>query len=193
MSSTPKYTTRRSGAVIAGAVARGAVPVAAEIRHERIVGVQHEGRRPSRPLAQRRDPAVGDRLELAVTVELVAEQVRQQHRPQSAQLRGNRLQPQLVDLEQAQLARDPSTRASGGQQRRGDSARHVRARLVVHQLDTVALEDRRRHRGCRRLAVRRGHEHTSLIQAQCERAERVRLQRQQQPAGDARRPAAPQA
>ena len=52
---------------------------AAEVGHERVVGVEHElGGRGA--LGGHRGPAVGDRVELAVAVELVAEQVGEQHR-----------------------------------------------------------------------------------------------------------------
>ena len=48
-------------------------------------------------------PAVGQQLELAVAVELVAEQVRQQHEPRAQVARHGR-QPRLVHLEQPELA-----------------------------------------------------------------------------------------
>ena len=56
--------------------ARGSRP---EVGHQRVVGVQHEAR--ARRRARRRElgPAVGQQLELAVAVELVAEEVGQQH------------------------------------------------------------------------------------------------------------------
>ena len=57
-------------------------PVAAEVGDERIVGVEHELRRRGRGDGRR--PAVGDRLELAVAVELVAEEVGQQQRARRA-------------------------------------------------------------------------------------------------------------
>src|SRR6202023_3464448 len=109
--------------------------IAAEIGDLRIVRVQHE---PSIGAAERLMPALGDRLELAVAVELVAEQVRQQDRAW-LELLDERLEPELVDLEQSELPRDAPARASRGEQGRGDAAGHVGPRLVVHQADTGML------------------------------------------------------
>ena len=56
-------------------------------------------------------PALGDRVELAVAVELVAEQVPKQYGTR-VQLGGNRIQPQLVNLEQPELTGHASVRTS---------------------------------------------------------------------------------
>ena len=56
-------------------------------------------------------PAVGDDLELAVAVELVAEQVAEQHRAR-VELGGDRPEPELVDLEQAQRRRGAAASAA---------------------------------------------------------------------------------
>ncbi len=121
----------------------------------------------SRSLCSSRGPALGDRLELAVAVELVAEQVAEQDRAR-AKLRSDGVEPQLVDLEQAELAGDARVRPRRREQRRGDPARHVRARVVVHELDPRLLEHARppsprssscrwwpRSARCRRAAARR--------------------------------------
>ncbi len=69
------------------------------------------------------------------------------------QLGGERVEPQLVHLEQAELARDTPARARGGEQRGGDSPGHVRPGLVVHERYAGALEnrgeDRRESWSCR--------------------------------------------
>ena len=85
------------------------------------------------PFAQRLLPALSDRLELAEAVELIAKQVSEQDRARP-QLRCERAEPQLIDLEQPELAVDRAPRAGGGEQRGGDAACHVRAALVVHEL-----------------------------------------------------------
>ena len=101
----------------------------------------------SAPAAARdhRGPAVGDRLELAVAVELVAEEVAEQQRAR-LELLDHRAEPELVDLEQPEVAGPARGRRArgGGQQRRRDAARHVRAGAVVHEARAGALEDRRR-------------------------------------------------
>ena len=81
--------------------------------------------------AECRGPALGDVLELAVAVELVAEEVAEKDRA-GVDLRGDVSHPQLVDLEQPQLAGYFSTGACGGEQGRGDAAGHVRTGGVVH-------------------------------------------------------------
>jgi hypothetical protein len=85
-------------------------------------------------------PAVGDDLELAVAVELVAEQVGEEEQPGLELLRDAR-EPSLVDLEQAELA----PLASGVEQRRGHPPGHVRSGAVVHHGTPVALEAGRDH------------------------------------------------
>ena len=97
-------------------------PLAPEVRDERIIRRQHERRR------GRRDhlgPALGDRFELAVAIELVAVEVREHDRAGSE--RGRDLgEPEFVDLE------EPEPRRAAAQQGRGDAARHVGAGDVVH-------------------------------------------------------------
>ncbi len=114
--------------------------LAAEVRDQRVVGVQHE---PRAARAQHLLPALGDRLELAVAVELVAEQVAEQDRAR-VQLRGERGQPQLVDLEQPELAVD---------RRRPDARRRAaswRSRRPCSRPPGCARARPRRARRCRR-------------------------------------------
>ena len=79
--------------------------------------------RPSRA-STRRGPLVGERLQLAVAVELVAEEVAE-HDQARVELGGHLRQPRLVDLEEALGA--PLL-----EQGRGDAPGHVRAGPVVH-------------------------------------------------------------
>ena len=95
--------------VVLDAVVEG-LPVAPEVGDERVVGVQDEAGR-GRQAGDDRRPAVGDDLELAVAVELVAEQVAEQHRAR-LELGRDRSEPELVDLEQAHVAAARARRAS---------------------------------------------------------------------------------
>ena len=95
----------------------------------------------------RRAPPLRNVLQLAVTIELVTEEV--------AEADGLRFDTQedfgqcrLVDLEQAQLGR------VGVKQSGGHARDEVRPGAVVRQAEPLA-EDARRHRRGRRLAVRR--------------------------------------
>ena len=104
-------------AVVVDAEVHGLRRVAAEVGDERVVGVEHE----ARALADDRGPAVGDRLQLAVAVELVAEQVAEQHRAR-LDLLGDLAEPELVDLEQAEVAGElTAALARGARQRRARS------------------------------------------------------------------------
>src|SRR6185369_3482332 len=104
--------------------------IEAEVRDEGVVCVQDEGR-PGRPVGDHASPLVRELLELAVTVELIPEQVPEYDRPGSE---GGRhlLEPGLVDLEEPeQRALEPAT--AGARYERGrDTARHVRSGAVVH-------------------------------------------------------------
>jgi hypothetical protein len=100
-----------------------------------------------------RGPAIGNRVELAVAVELVAKQVGEEHGA-GVQLRADAVQPELVDLEQAQLAGDRSMAPGGRRQGRRHAPGHVGPRPVVDETGARALEHRRRHGRGRRLAVR---------------------------------------
>jgi hypothetical protein len=58
----------------------------------------------------------------------------------AADLVGDAVEPQLVDLKQPELAVDPAAAAGGGEQRRGDTAGHVRALAVVDEREPCPLE-----------------------------------------------------
>ena len=77
--------------------------VACEIADLRVVGVDDE-RGVAGERVDRGAPALGDLLQLAVAVELVAEQVAEAHRPRPDPPRDVG-KGALVDLEQAELAR----------------------------------------------------------------------------------------
>ena len=111
-----------------------------------IVGVEDDGGLGG----QRRDrlaPPSREQLELTVAVELVAEQVAEADGPWTdpAHHLG---EGGLVDLEQAEL------RMVGREQCRGDAREQVRPGTVVGE-PQARVEDLRRHRGGRRLPVRR--------------------------------------
>ena len=155
---------------------------AAEVGHERVVGVEDEHAAAGAGGGDG-GPAVGDRLELAVAVELVAEQVAEQQRAR-VELLDDGAQPELVDLEEPELARQLAAAAAGGAGQRGrHAARHVRPGAVVDQPRAPALEDRGEHRGGRRLAVRGRHDDAAALQARREQADRVRLEAGEQLAG----------
>jgi hypothetical protein len=151
-------------------------PVAAEVGHQRVVGVEHE--RAVRRRRHDRRPAVGDGLELPVAVELVAEEVRQQHRA-GAQVGHDAVEPELVDLEEPEVALAVHERGR-------HAARHVRPGAVVDEPHAAAAEDRGHHGGRRRLAVRRADDRVALPQAPGELAHRVRLHAQQHAPGQRR-------
>ena len=87
-----------------------------------------------------RRPAVGDRLELAVAVELIAEQVAQQQR-RGLELGGDPVEPELVDLEQPELAVDRAARAGP---RPAASRRSPPAMFAPARLWTSAIPARSR-------------------------------------------------
>ena len=74
-----------------------------ELGDERVVGVDDERRRVGER-GDRRAPALGDVLELAVAVELVAKEVAERHDPR-ADAPHHLGQRELVDLEQARARR----------------------------------------------------------------------------------------
>ena len=163
-------------AVVVDAEVQDAVAVTTEVGDERIVRVEHE-RGPREP-GDDRGPPVGDRLELAVAVELVAEEVGQQHRP-GTQLGDDAVEPELVDLEEALVALCVHERGR-------HAAGHVRPGAVVDEPHAAAAEDRRDHRGRRRLPVRRADDRAAAGQARGQLADRARLHAKEQPAGQRR-------
>ena len=112
--------------------------------HERVVGVSDE---PPRAGGRDPPPTGGDGLELAVAVELVAEQVPEPEHPRG-QRRRHVLERGLVDLEDAEVG------AAAREQRRGDARGEVRAGGVAAQ-PPLGLEHGREHLRGGGLAVRR--------------------------------------
>ena len=131
---------------------------AAEIRHQGVVGVEHQARPPVQ-LCHHLGPAVGQQLELAVAVELVAEEVGEQEQPRP-QLARHLGQPGLVHLEQAQLA----GLAARVEQSRGHTPGHVGAGPVVHQRAALVLQRRGDHGGGGGLAVGGRDDHRAVVQ-----------------------------
>ena len=139
----------------------------AEVADLRVVAVDHEHRL-RRQLRRRSTPALGDVLELAVAVELVAEEVAEQHRAR-ADAADDLRQRALVDLEQPELG------VALGEQGRGDPGDEIRARAVPGEL-AAGLEDLRRHRRRRRLPVRRRDDGRAVRQPRRERVDRARIE-----------------
>ena len=123
-------------------------------------------------------PPLGDVLELAVAVELIAEQVAQAQspRPQPGRHLG---QGSLVDLE------EPELRVAHLEQSGGDSRHEVRPRAVVREANARA-EDGCGHRSRRGLAVRRRDERRAERQPRGELVDCARIELPEQLAGHRR-------
>jgi len=162
--------------------------LAPEVGDQRVVGVQHELRAAGAP----RDdggPAIGDRLELAEAVELVAEEVAEQQRAR-IELGDDALEPELVDLEEAELAMDAPARPRRVEQGRGHATGHVRTRAVVDEARARAGQDRGGHRGGGGLPVR-GRDHRAAGgEPAGQRPDRRRVQAHEHLPGQARSAAA---
>ena len=162
--------------------AERAAPSVREIGDERIVGVDDEGRGGGEA-RDRGAPALGDVLELAVAVELVAKEVAERddarlHAPHHLRQR------ELVDLEQAEVG------VGSGEQGGGDARGEVGAGVVPGE-PVAAAEDPRQHRARRRLAVRRRDDGDAGGQACRERVEGARIDLPEQLPGQRRATAAP--
>ena len=72
--------------------------VAPQVSDQRIVRVQHDPCVAASRAGSHRGPAIGDRVELAIAIELVSEQIAEQD-PTWLELRRDPVQPELVDLE----------------------------------------------------------------------------------------------
>ena len=144
----------------------------------RIVRIRHDDR-VDRELGDRTAPTLGDLLQLAVAVELVAEQVPEADRPRPdpAHHLGKMC---LVELEEAELG----ARRRGNE--RGDDPGHeVRPGAVVRELE-ARREDLRDHRARRRLPVRRRDDGGPQRQPGREPVERARIDPPQELAGQRR-------
>ena len=120
------------------------IALSTEISDLGIVAVDHE-RRIGGERLHRRPPAIGDELELAVAVELVAEEIAEADRPRP-QPPGNLGQRGFVDLEEAELC------GARGKQGGRDAGHEVCAGAVVREPE-LPSQDPRGHRRRRRLAV----------------------------------------
>ena len=154
--------------------------LARQIADLRVVPVHHQDS-VRRQLLRHLPPALGEVLELAVAIELVAEQVPEADGPRPGSPRDLR-QRRLVHLEQAQLS------AFRGQERGRHAGDEVRARPVTGQAN-LRCQDLRDHRRSRRLAVRGRNEHGTERQPACQAVERIRIEGRNQLSGH-RRPAA---
>ena len=138
---------------VVDAEANCAWPSVRDVRHDGVVGVDHE-RRLRWHRRDRGTPALCDDLELPVAIELIAEEVAESDdpRPRSRDRFGKR---PFVDLEQPQI------RLARGDERRRDSGEEIRAGAVPGKT-VIASEDLCRHRGRRRLPVRRRHQRDAV-------------------------------
>ena len=137
-------------------------------------------------LRQRGDgvaPAGGDGLELAVAVELVAEEIAQEHRAR-LDAPGDLGERGLVDLEEAEL------RVACVEQGGGDARDEVGAGGVVGE-PHARPQDLREHRRRRRLPVRRRDEHGAARQFPGQPVDRARIELPEQFPGQRRAAAAP--
>ena len=173
---------RRAGVarVVEAEDARAGV-VARQVADLRVVAVDDEA-----GVRQRGDgvaPAGGDGLELAVAVELVAEEIAEQDRPR-LDAPGDLGERRLVDLEEAEL------RVARVEQGGGDARDEVGAGGVVGD-PHARPQDLREHRRRRRLAVRRRDEHGAVRQLPGEPVDRARIELPEQLPRQRRAAAAP--
>ena len=138
--------------------------------------------RPARAGDQRR-PLVGEGLDLAVAVELVAEEVAEHDQ------RRGRARAATCGSQASSTSKRPSL-AALLEQRRRDAPGHVRAGPVVDRVAAVGGEDRGDHPRGRRLAVGRADDRHAAVEAGAEAGDRVRGEAQQDPAGQGRAAAA---
>ena len=142
------------------------------IRRALAPGRRAAGRLRSRPGSRRRQlahhlaPAPGKQLQLAVAVELVAEEVPEQ----TARGRTRRA---TSGSAASSTSKRPELRVARGEQGRSDPGDEVRARAVVGQANRWR-EDLGRHRSGRRLAVRRRDERRPLGKASREAVDGAR-------------------
>ena len=148
----------------------------------RVVGVVDERRRLRQP-GHGVPPALGDELELAVPVELVAEEVAEadRSRPQPLHELGQRA---LVHLEQAEVG------VPGGEQGGGDARDEVRAGRVVRE-PVPRAQDLGRHRSRRGLAVRGGDDRGSRRESRGQTVDRAAVELGEELARDRRAAAGP--
>ena len=128
-------------------------------------------------------PTLGDQLELAVTVQLVTEEIREADDAWS-NARGDLGQRALVDLEQAEL------RITRGEERRRYAGHEIGSRAVVCESETRP-QDLRGHRRCRRLTVG-GRDQGGAERKPCrETVDRLGIELPEELAGNRRAASAP--
>ena len=160
---------------------RGALDVVEhQLGDQRVVRVvdDRHGRRIQ--LIEGRLPPVGQHLELAEAIELVAEEVGE-HDDVRLQVGCHQRKGGLVGLEHRDIAASPRAQES-----RGDPRAQVGSGDVVDDLAPVGAERFREHRRQRGLAVRRAHEHDlppAPAPVTRERAQGVGREREQHLAG----------
>ena len=126
-------------------------------RHRRVVGVEHGYRRGRRGF-QRAAPAGGDGVDLAVAVELVAEEVGEEEDARLEGAHGLR-ESGFVDLEDAEASlrvRQASQQAGVVEQGGGDAAHEVGAASIVQRAAAGLRGDAAEHVGGCGLAVGAG-------------------------------------
>ena len=125
---------------------------APEVGDQGVVRVQHELGMSARGGRGHGGPAVGDRVELAVPVELVAEQIPEQD-PARRELGHDPVQPELVDLEQSELARRSARhsvpRPRGSKPRRRPCSRPPGCAPPARRRGSAPMRPWRRWSSCR--------------------------------------------
>ncbi len=156
--------------------------VTSEVRDQGVVGVEGE-LAGSLQLGHQDRPLVREPLQLAVAVELVAEEVAEH---QQARMKAGRDagEPGLVELEEALVA-------GLLEQGRGHAPVHVGARPVVDRPAPGRLQDPGDHARRGRLAVGRADDDRAAIEARGEALDRVRSHSHQHAPGQRRAAAAP--
>ena len=161
-----------------------------EVRHDRIVGIEHERRLLGEHRHRGADPA-GQGVDLEVAVELVAEQVRD-HQNLRRQTREDARDGGLIELEHADVTAELTAPGRVGHQRGDDPAVQIRARAVVHGLPSRQAHDVRQHSRGRRLPVRAGDADHTMRERGGEPRDRIRIDRERHQARKRRGPAAEQ-
>src|SRR3989454_558619 len=128
----------------------------------RVVGVK-DGPRGLRLRAERLLDLLGDRLELAVSVELIAKQVQHERRPRLDLCRRFR-EARLVDLENAPVRLQPAVGAGPVQRRRRGTEDEIRPGTVRHDPMARAFEQPAQQARGGRLAVGPGDDDRSVGQ-----------------------------
>jgi hypothetical protein len=137
-------------------------PQAVGDRDERRVVAVYDDGRALVELRQHRAPGAGDGVELTVAIELVAEEVVQQHDAR-ARAADELRQGRLVGLDDADLAARRAGQRRAGDEGADDAADEVRPRAVMNDRMARFLEDVRNHAGGRCLAVGAGDDHRAMI------------------------------